>query len=113
MSAKGRGIPAGYDIGPLIGGGYFGMVNVATHQGSGERVALKRLKAEYVRDEKTVHRFQREIGIMKKLNGHPSIVPILDGDPDELWFTMPRAEMNLQDWIARNPRLTASCDFAH
>ncbi|MFC0030109.1 serine/threonine-protein kinase [Micromonospora chaiyaphumensis] len=60
----------------------------ATHKGTGQRVAFKRVR---IRDEDSTARMGREIEAGRLFGGHPHIMPVLDADPACHWFVMPLA----------------------
>lgn len=82
-----------------LGSGGFADVFLATHRGTGSKVAFKKLRA---RDDEARRRFRREIETQQKLQ-HPHVMPVLDVDPLFRWYTMPVAESSLEELL---PRLT-------
>ena len=64
-----------FEIGPWLGGGNFADVYQATEKLSGEAVALKILKREWLGDTKAVARFRREATVLSRLS-HPNIVRV-------------------------------------
>ncbi len=72
---------------------------------NGHKYAVKKLKREFKNDEATVKRFKREIDILHALKGEPHIVPLIAYNEDELWYIMPYAEQNLQQYITSNHQL--------
>jgi hypothetical protein len=69
----------GYEIGDRLGSGGSGVVYLATHQKSGQPVAIKVLLAKVVVSEKSRNDFLREIEVTKKLR-HPNVITLLDHD---------------------------------
>lgn len=83
-------------------GGY-GTVYECRDVNTGERVAVKALKAALSVDG--LERFRREVKILKSID-HENIVPILDWDltHDPPWYAMPVATLSLADMIRSPPR---------
>jgi serine/threonine protein kinase len=76
-----------------IGVGAYAEVFKARRKSDDRILAFKQLTS---RTEHAVSRMKREIKAQGRL-AHPNIMPIWDVDPDNLWFTMPLAEGNLED----------------
>ncbi len=74
-----------YVLGRKLGEGGMGAVYEATREGSGERVALKRLSGEYA-----LGRFKQELALREILQ-HPNLLPVLEWGMEGRapWFTMP------------------------
>jgi serine/threonine protein kinase len=75
-------VEPGIEVGPWmiesrIGEGGMALVFAAQHNATGERGALKVLRAELAGDKETAARFAREARILRGLE-HPGIVPVLD-----------------------------------
>jgi Leucine-rich repeat (LRR) protein len=66
--------PSGIRLGPELGRGGFGLINAATQEVFGRRVAVKRLLSEYPDDAR---RFRAEAIVTANLQ-HPNVVPIHD-----------------------------------
>jgi serine/threonine-protein kinase len=64
-----------YEIGERLGGGSFGVVYRATEKLSGEPVALKVLKREWVADAEAVARFRREATLLSR-RSHTNVVRV-------------------------------------
>jgi tRNA A-37 threonylcarbamoyl transferase component Bud32 len=64
------------------------VVSEATHKGTQQRVAYKRVR---VRDGDSQARMLREIDFGRRFGDHPHVMPVLDADPDGHWFVMPLA----------------------
>ena len=60
-----------------IGQGTFGKVKLAVHGPTGERVAIKILEKNKIKDSSDIERVSREIKIMKKLS-HPNIAQLFE-----------------------------------
>lgn len=87
-----------------IGRGGFGVVREATREEDGWSCVVKKLRADY--DDRYRTRFQREVRIQSQMN-HPNVVPIvgINMDDDPPWFIMPKALMNLRDFLRQNDGL--------
>ena len=57
-----------------------------------KKIAKKVLKNEYKNSKEKRLRFKDEIEIMNRLKGRPGIIPIIEYNTNELWYTMPIAE---------------------
>ena len=60
-------------LGKSLGKGTFGKVKQATHTLTGEKVAVKILEKDKIKDKKDVERITREIKILKKVR-HPNVI---------------------------------------
>ncbi len=67
----------GYSIEDRLGSGGFATVYLATHDETGDNVAIKVLH-DHTNNPTDLRRFEREQTTMLALNGHPNIVGILD-----------------------------------
>ena len=77
---------------PSLGrGGYAEVFRADRRDGAGESVALKRGLDE---TKEGNARLRREISVQRALD-HPNVMPILDADPIEGWYTMPLAAGSL------------------
>ncbi len=95
-------------IGRQIGAGGMGIVYLATHIESGKQVALKVLPPALSDDEKLLQRFEREIGILKRLK-HPNIVKYFGGGTHQgqRWYAMEYIDGgSLHDILKKRKRLT-------
>ncbi len=95
-------------LGRQIGAGGMGIVYLATHIESGKQVALKVLPPALSDDEKLLLRFEREIGILKRMK-HPNIVKYYGGGTHqgERWYAMEYVDGgSLQDILKKRKRLT-------
>ena len=94
MAKKGKAtlqkesIQSKYELLKELGEGGNAKVYLALEKSSGDNVALKCLQN---RTEEKEHRFQDEINIMRGNSEVGGILPILDYDSDNLWYTMPIA----------------------
>ena len=95
-------------LGRQIGAGGMGIVYLATHIESGKQVALKVLPPALSDDEKLLQRFEREIGILKRLK-HPNIVKYFGGGTHQgqRWYAMEYIDGgSLHDILKKRKRLT-------
>ena len=95
-------------LGRQIGAGGMGIVYLATHIESGKQVALKVLPPALSDDEKLLKRFEREIGILKRMK-HPNIVKYYGGGTHqgERWYAMEYVDGgSLHDILKKRKRLT-------
>jgi 5'-AMP-activated protein kinase, catalytic alpha subunit len=60
-------------VGKVLGQGTFGKVRLGTHVLTSEKVAIKILEKEKIKDEQEAMRIMREINILKIVR-HPNIV---------------------------------------
>jgi len=56
-----------------LGSGTFGKVRIGTHTITGEKVAIKILEKDRIKDKGDVERVTREINILKKVR-HPNVI---------------------------------------
>jgi len=79
---------------------------LARDQESGEEVVMKRLLPDRQLSDPAaeLRRFHREVRSQGALE-HPGIMPIISWNfsADPPWYTMPRAQRNLGDYIDGNP----------
>ncbi|HEY8947026.1 MAG TPA: serine/threonine-protein kinase, partial [Polyangiaceae bacterium] len=81
-----------YRLGPRIGAGGMGQVNIGLMTGAAafsRTVAIKRLHPEYLRDPLMAARFAREVWLSARIR-HPNVVQVLDviQQDEELLFVM-------------------------
>lgn len=69
-----------YEILTKLGEGGMGVVHLARHEETGERVALKVLRTHVVGDEETRARLEREVRSLRQVRS-PWIAEIVDADP--------------------------------
>ncbi|HMH45122.1 MAG TPA: serine/threonine-protein kinase [Pyrinomonadaceae bacterium] len=96
----------------VIGTGYFSLVKLYKHKDSGQEVAVKVLKDELESNEDYVHRFEREVELLRLMNGCENIIPLLAhefGDNKHL-YVMPAADSNLADYIAKHNNTLSMSD---
>ena len=88
----------------VIGDGYFSLVKKYQSLDNGQYYAVKELKKEFITNTDYIHRFRREIELLKSLSGHPNIIDLIDYQTDESTnlYIMPLAATNLYDYIKRN-----------
>ena len=95
-------------LGRQIGAGGMGIVYLATHIETGKEVAVKVLPPALSEDEKLLKRFEREIGILKRLK-HPNIVKYYGGGTHQgqRWYAMEYIDGgSLHDILKKRKRLT-------
>ncbi|OUZ06953.1 serine/threonine-protein kinase [Bacillus pumilus] len=85
-----------------IGSGAFAEVEAEINE-KGDEVAVKRILEQYKKDEHYTHRFKKEVEMLKKLSGHPNIVPLVEErineDKQEYAYVMKKARCNLKELI--------------
>jgi 5'-AMP-activated protein kinase catalytic alpha subunit len=104
-----------YILGRAIGQGTFGKVRNGTHIITGERVAVKILEKEKIKDNNDVNRIIREIKILKSVR-HPSVIQLYEiiETKNQLYLIMEHAEGGeLFDLIVDRHRLNEdlACKF--
>ena len=95
-------------LGRQIGAGGMGIVYLATYVETGKQVAVKILPPALSEDVKMLKRFEREIGILKRLK-HPNIVKYYGGGTHEgqRWYAMEYVDGgSLYDILQKRKRLT-------
>lgn len=95
-------------LGRQIGAGGMGIVYLATYTETGKQVALKVLPPSLSDDKKLLKRFEREIGILKRLK-HPNIVKYYGGGTHQgqRWYAMEYIDGgSLYDILQKRKRLT-------
>ena len=102
-------------LGEKLGQGTFGVVVLATHQLTGEKVAVKILEKEKIIQEADKTRIEREIKILKNLR-HNNIVHLYDikETPTSLYIIMEYIQgKELFDYIVSKKRLSEieACNF--
>lgn len=89
----------------IRGQGYFCTVKQYADE-SGIEFALKELKKEHFPNDDYRYRLNREISLLRDLQGCNNIIELLDSGQDitneKLWYLMPFAKQNLYDYIKRN-----------
>jgi serine/threonine protein kinase len=96
-----------YQIGRTIGKGTFGKVKLGVHTLTGEKVAVKILEKEKIKDSSDVERVSREIKILKQVN-NPNIVKLYEiiETQKQLYLIMEYASGGeLFDYIVARTRL--------
>lgn len=88
----------------LIGEGYFSHVQLYKNLETGEEVAVKVLKNSLRSNEEYVHRFEREVELLRLLADNAHIIRLLDYefDDDTHLYVMEAAATNLHEYISRN-----------
>ena len=95
-------------LGRQIGAGGMGIVYLATYVETGKQVAVKVLPPALCEDAKLLKRFEREIGILKRLK-HPNSVKYYGGGTHEgqRWYAMEYIDGgSLYDILKKRKRLT-------
>ena len=64
-------------LGKSLGSGTFGKVRIGTHTITGEKVAIKILEKDRIKDKSDVERVTREINILKKVR-HPNVIQLYE-----------------------------------
>ena len=64
-------------LGRSLGSGTFGKVRIGTHTITGEKVAIKILEKDRIKDKGDVERVTREINILKKVR-HPNVIQLYE-----------------------------------
>ena len=101
---------AHYSIGRTIGKGTFGKVKLGTHTLTGEKVAVKILEKEKIKDTSDVERVSREIKILKLVR-HPNVISLYEiiETPKQLYLIMEYAcGGELFNYIVARTRLKES-----
>merc|ERR1719267_335175 len=106
-----------YILGKTIGEGTFGKVKLGTHILTGERVAVKVLEKDRIKEVADVERVAREIHILKLIR-HPHIIQLYEiiETPRQLYLIMEYASGGeLFDYIVANGRVQEpeACSFFH
>jgi serine/threonine-protein kinase len=90
-----------------LGRGGMGKVLLVTDQLTGEKLALKMLRAHHVGNEQVVARFLREINAVRQLS-HPCIVKVFEAKQtgSEIYYTMEYVRgISLREWRAQKGKL--------
>lgn len=98
---------AHYNIGRTIGKGTFGKVKLGIHNLTGEKVAVKILEKDKIKDASDVERVSREIKILKLMR-HPNIICLYEiiETPKQLFLIMEYAcGGELFDYIVARSKL--------
>jgi 5'-AMP-activated protein kinase catalytic alpha subunit len=66
-----------YVVGRSLGQGTFGKVRLGTHLITGEKVAIKILEKDKIKDQSDVERVTREIHILKIVR-HPNVIQLYE-----------------------------------
>lgn len=74
-----------FSVGKTKGKGTFGKVKQGTHDPTNEKVAIKILEKEKIKDAADLERINREITILKRVR-HPNVVQLYDVSPSPLFL---------------------------
>ncbi|MEU0268813.1 serine/threonine-protein kinase [Nocardioides sp. NPDC006303] len=85
LPATQRDTVGDYDLLSLLGQGGMGRVHLASHRASGERVALKVLRTQFVGDEEGRHRLAREVSSLQRVRSR-WVAGVVGADP---WGEVP------------------------
>ena len=66
-----------FNVGKSLGQGTFGKVRLGTHLITGEKVAIKILEKDKIKDQSDVERVTREIHILKIVR-HPNVIQLYE-----------------------------------
>jgi len=80
LPATQRDTVGDYDLLSLLGQGGMGRVHLASHRTSGERVALKVLRTQFVGDEEGRHRLAREVSSLQRVRSR-WVAGVVGADP--------------------------------
>lgn len=88
----------------VTGRGSFADVKRYLDKETGDKVAIKILKSDLVGNDDSVHRFEREIEILRELGEHENIISLkefgtVDGRP---FYVMSLADANLENYVKSN-----------
>jgi 5'-AMP-activated protein kinase catalytic alpha subunit len=106
-----------YILGKTLGKGTFGKVKIGTHEPTSEKVAIKILEKQKIKDTSDIERVTREIHILKLIR-HPNIIQLYEiiETSRKLYLIMEYASGGeLFDYIVNKSRLDESeaCRFFH
>lgn len=91
-----------YELGDLIGNGAFGAVYSCTDKKTGEVRAIKILRLAEVSDNSMIHRFRREIKVLRTMS-HPNVIRLHEDNLDDEVrfpaFVMDLAECTLPEFM--------------
>lgn len=93
-----------FDYVSLIGEGYFANVLRYRHKNSGEEIAVKRLKKDFIHNDEYIRWFKGEVDTLHKLKGNRYIIEMINHEiSDNVYqYSTPLAECNLYDFIKTN-----------
>ena len=103
----------GYDLGEKLGRGGMGTVYRARHRHTGEFVALKTMRDGELADDFERHLFRNEIEAVRRLQGHPGIVPLHASGEDRgrLYYVMALIDSTLQKQMDRFAKPDAAAEL--
>lgn len=87
------------------GAGYFCIVKQFKNEITGDELAIKELKKEHYSNQDFRYRLDREIKLLKDLQGCENIIELIDfghdKEKEKIWYAMPFANQNLYDFIKK------------
>ncbi|MCA1902117.1 MAG: serine/threonine protein kinase [Candidatus Hydrogenedens sp.] len=103
-----RIIAGRYEVIKPLGRGGMGKVFLVKDLQSGQKLALKLMRAQYQHNQKAIARFLREVEAVRQLN-HPCIVKIFDAqiEGEQMFYTMEYVEgRSVRDWLNKKGPLS-------
>ncbi len=97
-----------YEVLKPLGRGGMGKVFLVLDHQTGQKLALKLMRAQYQHNPKAIARFLREVEAVSKLN-HPCIVKIFDAkmDGEQMYYTMEYVDgISVREWLMKKGPLS-------
>ncbi len=97
-----------YEVIKPLGRGGMGKVFLVWDHQTGQKLALKLMRAQYQHNPKAIARFLREVEAVSRLN-HPCIVKIFDAkmDGEQMYYTMEYVEgISVREWLTKKGPLS-------
>ncbi|MCX8063877.1 MAG: serine/threonine protein kinase [Candidatus Hydrogenedentes bacterium] len=97
-----------YEVVKPLGRGGMGKVFLVLDLQTGQKLALKLMRAQYQHNPKAIARFLREVEAVSRLN-HPCIVKIFDAkmDGEQMYYTMEYVEgISVREWLMKKGSLS-------
>lgn len=97
-----------YEVIKPLGRGGMGKVFLVKDLQTGQKLALKLMRAQYQHNPKAIARFLREVEAVSRLN-HPCIVKIFDAkmDGEQMYYTMEYVEgISVREWLSKKGPLS-------